>query len=206
MEIALNTLFLGFNPKIIASHKQPIHGFTSRSSRFSPHFRYHAPLFRPVISQEYHPAVCAVISGAEDVGVSSSQFDDFSVAATSTSKARELKISVEVFGAKTQAIFDNVFDKMVAAAQPIPGFRRAKGGKTPNIPKDILLEILGPSKVYEGVIKEVINSTIAEYVEKEGLKISKDLRVEQSFEDLEATFEAGQKFSFDVVLQLQEMN
>ncbi|GMY32328.1 trigger factor [Fagus crenata] len=236
MEIALNTLFLGFNPKIIASHKQPVHGFTSRSSRFSPHFRYHAPYFAHctiplsicVISQEYHPAVCAVISGAEDVGVSSSQFDDFSVAATSTSKARELKISVEVFGAKNQAIFDNVFDKMVAAAQPILGFRRAKGGElrarlrvvslfqsmsntqamgliflfVSIIPKDILLEILGPSKVYEGVIKEVINSTIAEYVEKEGLKISKDLRVEQSFEDLEATFEAGQKFSFDVVLQL----
>ncbi|GMY33548.1 alpha,alpha-trehalose-phosphate synthase [UDP-forming] 1-like [Fagus crenata] len=115
------------------------------------------------ISQEYHPAVCAVISGAEDVGVSSSQFDDFSVAATSTCKARELKISFEVFGAKTQAIFDNVSDTMVTAAQPIPGFRR--------IPKDILLEILGPSKVYKGVIKEVINSTIAEYVEK--LKILK---------------------------------
>uniref|UniRef100_A0A2N9EVB0 Uncharacterized protein n=1 Tax=Fagus sylvatica TaxID=28930 RepID=A0A2N9EVB0_FAGSY len=46
----------------------------------------------PGISQEYHPAVCAVISGAEDVGVSSSQFDDFSVAATSTCKARELKV------------------------------------------------------------------------------------------------------------------
>uniref|UniRef100_A0A2N9J7Z0 Uncharacterized protein n=1 Tax=Fagus sylvatica TaxID=28930 RepID=A0A2N9J7Z0_FAGSY len=45
-----------------------------------------------LISQEYHPAVCAVISGAEDVGVSSSQFDDFSVAATSTCKARELKV------------------------------------------------------------------------------------------------------------------
>uniref|UniRef100_A0A2N9IWJ6 peptidylprolyl isomerase n=1 Tax=Fagus sylvatica TaxID=28930 RepID=A0A2N9IWJ6_FAGSY len=129
------------------------------------------------ISQEYHPAVCAVISGAEDVGVSSSQFDDFSVAATSTCKARELKHS------QSRA------------------FEEQK-----EIPKDILLEILGPSKVYEGVIKEVINSTIAEYVEKEGLKISKDLSVEQSFEDLEATFEAGQKFSFDVVLQLQEMN
>lgn len=26
-------------------------------------------------------------------------------------------------------MFDNVFDKMVAAAQPIPGFRRVKGGE-----------------------------------------------------------------------------
>ena len=30
--------------------------------------------------------------GVKDVGVSSSQFDDFSVAATGTSKGRELKV------------------------------------------------------------------------------------------------------------------
>lgn len=93
---------------------------------------------------------------------------------------------------------------MVAAAQPIPGFRRVKGGKTPDIPKDILLEVLGPSKVFKEVIKKIINSTVAEYVEKERLKVSKDLRVEQSFEDLEITFEEGEKFSFDVVLELQK--
>lgn len=34
------------------------------------------------------------------------------------------------------------------------------------IPRDILLEVLGPSKVYKEVIKKVINSTVAEYVEK----------------------------------------
>jgi hypothetical protein len=38
---------------------------------------------------------------------------------------------------------------------------------------------------------------------QEGLKVGKDLRVEQSFEDLEAKFEAGKKFSFDAVVQLQ---
>lgn len=38
------------------------------------------------------------------------------------------QIRVEVSGAKTQELFDHVFDKMVAAAQPIPGFRREKGG------------------------------------------------------------------------------
>ncbi|XP_030937592.1 uncharacterized protein LOC115962856 isoform X2 [Quercus lobata] len=173
--IAVNSLFLALNPKITVSHKHKhkhkqavLNGFTPGSLRFSPHFRYDAPHQMKRRIHKYHPAVCAVISGVKDVGVSSSQFDDFSVAATSTSKGRELKISVEIFGAKTQAIFDNVFDKMVAAAQPIPGFRRVKGGKTPNIPKDILLEVLGPSKVYEQVIKEVINSTIAEYVEKVG--------------------------------------
>ncbi|KAJ8750311.1 hypothetical protein K2173_014226 [Erythroxylum novogranatense] len=38
----------------------------------------------------------------------------------------------EPSGTKTRAIFNDVFDKMVAAAQPIPGFRRVKGEKTPD--------------------------------------------------------------------------
>ncbi|XP_068498810.1 uncharacterized protein [Phaseolus vulgaris] len=145
------------------------------------------------------PAV-GVLSDAE---VSSNQFEDFSVSVVQKDDTRELKISIEVYGNKTQRIFDDVFKRMVAAAQPIPGFRRVKGGKTPDIPKDILLEVLGPSKVFKEVIKKIINSTVAEYVEKESLIVSKDLRVEQSFEDLETTFVEGEKFSFDVVLELK---
>jgi len=38
---------------------------------------------------------------------------------------------------------------------------------------------------------------------QESLIVSKDLRVEQSFEDLETTFVEGEKFSFDVVLELK---
>lgn len=41
---------------------------------------------------------------------------------------------------------------------------------------------------------------------QEGLKVGKDLRVEQSLEDLEETFEPGEKFSFDAVIQLQGAN
>ncbi|GMN36222.1 hypothetical protein TIFTF001_005841 [Ficus carica] len=139
---------------------------------------------------------------AKDVEVSSSQFDGFSVSTSSgIVEPGELKMSVEVSGTITQKVFDSVFEKMVAAAQPIPGFRRVKGGE---IPKDILLEILGPSRVFKQVIKKIINSTVAEYVEKEGLKVSNDLRVEQSFEDLESTFKAGETLNFDAILQLQE--
>ncbi|KAK9929303.1 hypothetical protein M0R45_026406 [Rubus argutus] len=72
------------------------------------------------------------------------------------------------------------------------------------IHRDVLVEVLGLSKVYKQVIKKVINSTIAEYVEKAGLEVGKDLRVEQSFEDLEASFEPGEKLSFDAVIHLQK--
>ncbi|XP_072084784.1 uncharacterized protein [Arachis hypogaea] len=142
----------------------------------------------------------AVLSDAE---ITCAQFEEFSVSVGDISDSKELKISIKVSGSKTQQIFDDVFGKMVAAAQPIPGFRRVKGGEV-SIPKEILLEVLGPSRVYKEVIKKIINSTVAEYVEKEQLMVSTNLRVEQSFEDLKSTFEEGQQFSFDAVVQLQK--
>ncbi|XP_059291284.1 uncharacterized protein LOC132044786 isoform X2 [Lycium ferocissimum] len=109
---------------------------------------------------------CAVLLGVGDTEVSTSEFEDFSVTTRGASGSNELKISVNVSGGKTQEIFDRVFSRMVEDAQPIPGFQRVKGGKTPNIPREILLEILGYSKVYKQVIKKIINSTISKYVEK----------------------------------------
>ncbi|PNX74782.1 trigger factor-like protein [Trifolium pratense] len=68
----------------------------------------------------------AVLSGAE---TSSTRFEEFSVSTADTNDVGELKLSFEVFGNKTQRTFDYVFQKMVEAAQPIPGFRRVKGGE-----------------------------------------------------------------------------
>ncbi|KAK8609818.1 hypothetical protein V6N13_093230 [Hibiscus sabdariffa] len=223
MEVAVaKTLCLGLNPKI-GSYKQEkgvlFPNLSCNRACFPPQIRYRALKFHGRERREcLHPAR-AISSDVEAVGVSS-QFEDFTVT-TSSKESQELKatgmvvnvakllhffyqIRVEVSGAKTRAIFNDVFDKMVADAQPIPGFRRVKGGKTPNIPREILLEVLGASNVYRQVIKKVINSTVAEYVEKENLTVGKDLRVEQSIEDLEEMFEPDEIFCFDAVILLQQ--
>ncbi|KAG5048923.1 hypothetical protein AAZX31_04G110600 [Glycine max] len=204
MNAASQTFILNLTPQV-ATCKQRVHEFivpslNCRHFGLSWKLRHGA---RNILRREYIKCLptADVLSDAQ---ISSDQFEDFSVSVADNNDSSELKISVEVSGNKTQRIFDDVFKKMVAAAQPIPGFRRVKGGKTPDIPKNILLEVLGPSKVFNEVIKKIINSTVAEYVEKECLIVSKDLRVEQSFEDLETTFEEGEKFSFDVVLELQK--
>ncbi|KAK4387916.1 hypothetical protein Sango_2398200 [Sesamum angolense] len=108
----------------------------------------------------------------------------------------DVHITVEVSGFKTQEIYDEVFSKMVDDAQPIPGFRRVKGDT-----KRHSFGNLGPSKVYEQVIRKIINSGIAESVAKEGLTVGKDLQIEQSLEDLEASFEPGSNFKFDATVQ-----
>uniref|UniRef100_A0A7N0TKR1 Trigger factor ribosome-binding bacterial domain-containing protein n=1 Tax=Kalanchoe fedtschenkoi TaxID=63787 RepID=A0A7N0TKR1_KALFE len=74
---------------------------------------------------------CASASAASSdvVTTGNSAFDHITVATTRESGSKELKISVVVSGAKTQSIFDDVFSKIVADSQPIPGFRRVKGGR-----------------------------------------------------------------------------
>ncbi|XP_039000340.1 uncharacterized protein LOC120126126 [Hibiscus syriacus] len=189
MEVAVvKTLCLGLNPKIISYKHQKgifVPDISCNRASFSPQIRYKALKFHGRERHEgLHPAH-AISSGAK-------------------ADKRELKIRVEVSGAKTRAIFNDVFDKMVADAQPIPGFRRVKGGKTPNIPREILLEVLGSSNVYRQVITKVINSAVAEYVEKKSLSVGKDLRVEESIEDLEEMFEPDEIFRFGAVIQLQQ--
>ncbi|XP_066379899.1 uncharacterized protein [Miscanthus floridulus] len=136
----------------------------------------------------------------ENLMQSSVSFSDFSVSACTEEDGL---IKVNVSGTMTDSIFKKVFTKNVAAAQPLPGFRRMKGGKTPDIPKEVALHLIGPSKVKKETIKKIINSTVAEYVQKEGLTASKNLKVQQSYEELEAAFEPGKEFCFDATVHLQ---
>ncbi|KAF8701106.1 hypothetical protein HU200_007063 [Digitaria exilis] len=138
----------------------------------------------------------------ENLRQSSVSFKDFCVLVC-PEENNLMKIQVSVSATMTDSIFEKVFTKKVAAAQPLPGFRRIKGGKTPDIPKEVALHLIGPSKVKKETIKKIINCTVAEYVRKEGLTASKDLKVQQSYEELEAAFEPGKEFCFDATVHLQ---
>ncbi|XP_052168239.1 uncharacterized protein LOC127784871 [Oryza glaberrima] len=129
-------------------------------------------------------------------------FKDFLVS-VQTEEDGLIKLRVTVADTMTESIFEKVFSKNVAAAQPLPGFRRMKGGKTRDIPKEIALHLIGPSKVKKETIKNIISLTIAEYVQKEDLDASKNLKVLQTYEELEAAFEPGKEFCFDATFHLQ---
>ncbi|KAF8086950.1 hypothetical protein N665_0607s0012 [Sinapis alba] len=194
-----NLPFCSFN-SIIIERKQTLQ--PSSFVTLPPTFSVQQPRFCTRATNKQFVAVCAAPSDVE----TSSKDESVLITTAETGNSNEVKVHVEVSGEKTQTVFNTVFEKMVAAAQPIPGFRRVKGGKTPNIPREILLEILGYSKVYRQVIKTLINSAIEDYVKQEDLKVGKELSVEQSYEDLEETFEPGESFSFDATIKLQEVS
>ncbi|XP_020593051.1 uncharacterized protein LOC110033420 isoform X2 [Phalaenopsis equestris] len=118
--------------------------------------------------QSIFTSFSSVSSGILSLNQSATSFKDFRVYADVGE--REIKVRVDVSGARTQEIFDDVFSKLVDAAQPIPGFRRVKGGKTP----------------------------------EEGLNVTKELRVEQSYDEIEAAFIPGEEFSFEAIIGLQQ--
>ncbi|KAF7066619.1 hypothetical protein CFC21_072570 [Triticum aestivum] len=128
-------------------------------------------------------------------------FKDFHVSVL-TEEDGVIEIRVTISSKMTDSVFEKVLSKHIAAAQPLPGFRRLKGGKTPNVPKEVALHLIGPSKVKKAAIKKIINRAVAEYVEKENLDAAKNLKVLQSYEELEATFEPGKEFCFDAAVHL----
>ncbi|KAL7085869.1 hypothetical protein ACP275_14G304000 [Erythranthe tilingii] len=137
--LAVNTraYFSYSNSKVIASERQFADVFApcrfSKGRCFSLKIGYttHQLVQRSTAKAGVRAVVVSGVDGVE-VSSSSSSIEEFSFTATSSDKDDELKITVEVSGTKTQEIYDKVFAKMVEDAQPIPGFRRVKGGKTPN--------------------------------------------------------------------------
>ncbi|GBG80941.1 hypothetical protein CBR_g31497 [Chara braunii] len=112
-------------------------------------------------------------------------------------------VRVDVSAEDTQQVFDRLLVEMGKSAPPVPGFRRSKGGKTASVPKTVLINMLGVNRVKGFVVERIVNATLGEYVEKEGLKVKKDAaRTRQSSEELLELFQAGQPFGFDADLEL----
>ncbi|RYR49390.1 hypothetical protein Ahy_A07g035872 isoform C [Arachis hypogaea] len=151
------------------------------------------------------------------------------------------QLRVDLTGDQTERVFGKTLRDLGRTAPPVPGFRMQKGGKedsvyrlrlTPNfnhiifhcacdartalgkssqIPNDFLLQMLGEERVIKFVIQEILNSTMADYVEKasdilplynENLDV-KDRKIStiQTAEELKQSFKPGKEFGFNVIIE-----
>lgn len=117
----------------------------------------------------------------------------------------KIQLRVDLAGDETQKVFDKVLANLARSAPPIPGFRRTKGGKTSKVPKSFLLQILGEERVTKFVIQEIVNSTMADYVDKENLTVKeKKVNTTQTAEELKSSFSPGNKFGFNAIIELEK--
>ncbi|XP_020097733.1 uncharacterized protein LOC109716583 isoform X2 [Ananas comosus] len=116
----------------------------------------------------------------------------------------KIHVRVDLTAEETQKAFDEVLTNLARTAPPIPGFRRMKGGKTSNVPKSFLLQILGKDRVTKFLIQEVVSTTIGDYVKKEKLKVKSQFKTLQSAEELESAFEPGSEFGFNATINFEK--
>ncbi|XP_021752796.1 uncharacterized protein LOC110718267 [Chenopodium quinoa] len=117
--------------------------------------------------------------------------------------AEKIKLRVDLTGEDTQKAFDMVLLNLTRSAPPIPGFRRQKGGKTAKVPKNLLLDIIGRNRVTNFVIREIVTSAVAGYVEEEKLTLKDDkINTTQTEDELKQSFVPGNAFGFNVELEL----
>ncbi|KAF1885119.1 hypothetical protein Lal_00029008 [Lupinus albus] len=76
--------------------------------------------------------------------------------------------------------------------------------KSMQIPKDFLVQMLGEERVTKFVIQEILNSTMADYAEKENLDV-KDRKISttQTAQQLKTSFKPGNEFGFNVIIEPQ---
>ncbi|XP_039119323.1 trigger factor-like [Dioscorea cayenensis subsp. rotundata] len=114
----------------------------------------------------------------------------------------KIQVRVDLTGEQTQKAFDDVLTNMARTAPPIPGFRRTKGGKTSNVPKSFLLQILGKDRVTKFLIEEIVSITVGDFVKKENLKVKSQFKTTQTADELESAFTPGSEFSFNATMEL----
>ncbi|CAN4100849.1 unnamed protein product [Withania somnifera] len=119
--------------------------------------------------------------------------------------AEKIQVRVDVNEEDTRIVFEKVLTNLAKSAPPVPGFRREKGGKTSKVPRDFLLQILGEERVTNFVIREIVTSTLGDYVKKENLTV-KDNKISttQTAEELRSSFTPGTEFGFSAILELEK--
>ncbi|KAJ6975758.1 hypothetical protein NC653_031552 [Populus alba x Populus x berolinensis] len=97
----------------------------------------------------------------------------------------KMQVRVDLNGDETQKVFNKALTDLARSAPPIPGFRREKGGKTTNVPREFLLQILGE--------------------DRENLKVKENkISTTQKAEELKKVFVPGNEFGFNAVLELEK--
>ncbi|KAM0947194.1 putative trigger factor [Dioscorea sansibarensis] len=114
----------------------------------------------------------------------------------------KIQVRVDLTGEQTQKAFDDVLANMARTAPPIPGFRRTKGGKTSNVPKSFLLQILGKDRVTKFLIEEIVSITVGDFVKKENLKVKSQFKTTQTADELQSAFTPGSEFGFNATMEL----
>lgn len=98
-------------------------------------------------------------------------------------------LEIEIPSDMSQKTYDKVLGQLMRSAN-IPGFRRGK------VPRHILIQRLGSSRISASVIEELIQNGIEQAIKQEDVDAIGNYQLRSSFEELMEQFKPGQPLTF----------
>lgn len=101
----------------------------------------------------------------------------------------QVGLEIEIPSDMSQKTYDKVLGQLMRSAN-IPGFRRGK------VPRHILIQRLGSTRISASVIEELIQNGIEQAIKQEDVDAIGNYQLRSSFEELMEQFKPGQPLTF----------
>ena len=109
--------------------------------------------------------------------------------------ASQIGLEIEIPADKSQQSYEQVIQNFTRAAN-IPGFRKGK------VPRQILLQRLGATRIKAAALEELIQSGITEAIKQTEIEAIGQPQLRSSFEELIGAFEPGKPLTFSAAVDV----
>lgn len=109
--------------------------------------------------------------------------------------ASQIGLEIEIPAELSKKTYEKVIQELARTAN-IPGFRKGK------VPRPILLQRLGQSRVKATALEELIQKSLQQALEQESIKAVGNFELRSSFEELVSQFQPGEPLTFSAAVDI----
>lgn len=101
----------------------------------------------------------------------------------------QLGLEIEIPAETTKKAYEKVVQNLARTAN-IPGFRKGK------VPRQILLQRLGPQRIKEAAIEDLVQDSLKQAIEQEAIEALGNYKLISTYEELISQFQPGEPLKF----------
>ncbi|NES86059.1 MAG: trigger factor [Moorea sp. SIO2B7] len=109
--------------------------------------------------------------------------------------ASQIGLEIDISAENSKNTYEKVL-RDLARNTPIPGFRKGK------VPRQILLQRLGKSRIKAAVLEELIQKSLEQAIEQESIESLGNLKLLSNFEELVEKYKPGESLTFSASLDV----
>jgi trigger factor len=101
----------------------------------------------------------------------------------------QIGLEIEIPAETTQKVYEKVVQNLARSAN-IPGFRKGK------VPRQILLQRLGPQRIKEAALEDLVQDGLKKAIEQESVEVLGNYKLISTYEELIGQFQPGEPLTF----------